>query len=35
MPEASPVLAELDPRNEDFHESPEVEEMQEELRQAG
>lgn len=35
MAEASPVLAELDPRNEDFHESPEVEEMQEELRQAG
>ena len=35
MPEASPVLAELDPRNEDFQESPEVEEMQEELRQAG
>ncbi|MCE0760450.1 MFS transporter [Marinobacter sp. G11] len=35
MPEASSVLAELDPRNEDFHESPEVEEMQEELRQAG
>jgi len=35
MPEASPVLSELDPRNEDFHESPEVEEMQEELRHAG
>tara|TARA_R100000322_G_scaffold170086_2_gene144141 strand:+ start:1222 stop:2496 length:1275 start_codon:yes stop_codon:yes gene_type:complete len=35
MPEASPVLSELDPRNTEFHESPEVEEMQEELRQAG
>jgi len=35
MPEASVVLAELDPRNTEFHESPEVEEMQEELRQAG
>lgn len=35
MPEASPVLSEMDPRNEEFQESPEVEEMQEELRQAG
>jgi MFS family permease len=35
MPEASPVLAEMDPRNTEFHESAEVEEMQEELRQAG
>lgn len=32
MPETSPVLTELDPRNEEFHESPEVEEMKEELR---
>jgi hypothetical protein len=29
------VLTEMDPRNTEFHESPEVEEMQEELRQAG
>ncbi len=29
MPETSPVLAELDPRNEAFHESPEVEQMHE------
>lgn len=37
MPETSPVLTELDPRNEEFHESPEVEQMKEneELRQAG
>ncbi|WP_372965792.1 MFS transporter [Marinobacter sp.] len=35
MPEASAVLSELDPRNEEFQESPEVEEMQEERRQAG
>lgn len=35
MPETSPVLTELDPRNVEFHESPEVEEMKEELRQAG
>ena len=35
MPETSPVLTEMDPRNTEFHESPEVEEMQEELRQAG
>ena len=34
MPEASPVLAEIDPRNSEFHESPEVEEMHEEQRQA-
>ncbi|QSP95656.1 MFS transporter [Marinobacter salinisoli] len=27
MPEASPVLAEMDPRNNEFHESHEVEEM--------
>ncbi|AZT82174.1 MFS transporter [Marinobacter sp. NP-4(2019)] len=37
MPETSVVLTEMDPRNEDFHESPEVVEMQEEeqLRQTG
>lgn len=35
MPEASPVLAEIDPRNEDFHASPEAVEMAEEsLKQA-
>ncbi|MBW0148205.1 MFS transporter [Marinobacter arenosus] len=35
MPETSPVLTELDPRNVEFHESPEVEEMiLEEQRQA-
>lgn len=35
MPETSPVLTELDPRNEAFHESPEVEQMHEqEQRQA-
>ncbi|MBR9870331.1 MAG: MFS transporter [Gammaproteobacteria bacterium] len=34
MPEASSVLSELDPRNEEFHESPEVEEMQAEMRQS-
>jgi hypothetical protein len=25
MPEASPVLVEIDPRNEEFHASPEAE----------
>lgn len=37
MPETSVVLTEIDPRNEDFHESPEVVEMQEDeqLRQTG
>ncbi|MEC7815611.1 MAG: MFS transporter [Pseudomonadota bacterium] len=35
MPETSPVLTEMDPRNTEFHESPEVEQLQEELRQAG
>jgi MFS family permease len=36
MPESSVVLTELDPRNEAFHESPEVVEMkEEELRQTG
>ncbi|MCK7550593.1 MULTISPECIES: MFS transporter [Marinobacter] len=36
MPESSAVLTEMDPRNESFHESPEVVEMhEEELRQAG
>ncbi|MDO6824728.1 MFS transporter [Marinobacter sp. 1_MG-2023] len=36
MPETSPVLAELDPRNTEFHESPEAEEMNEEsLRHTG
>jgi len=35
MPETSSVLTEMDPRNTEFHESPEVEEMKEELRQAG
>ena len=34
MPESSPVLAELDPRNEEFSESPEVEAMQDELRES-
>ncbi|MEX2475531.1 MFS transporter, partial [Marinobacter sp.] len=36
MPESSAVLTEMDPRNESFHESPEVVEMKDEqLRQAG
>lgn len=35
MPEASPVLAEIDPRNEDFHASPQAEEMEEQRLQAG
>lgn len=36
MPETSPVLTELDPRNTEFQESPEVEEMNEDpLRQTG
>ena len=36
MPETSAVLAELDPRNTEFQESPEVEEMNEDpLRQTG
>lgn len=35
MPETSPVLTEMDPRNTEFHESPEVEQLQEELRRAG
>ncbi|WP_100638928.1 MFS transporter [Marinobacter salexigens] len=36
MPETSPVLTELDPRNTEFHESPEVEEMNDEaLRETG
>ncbi|MGM0768214.1 MAG: MFS transporter [Pseudomonadota bacterium] len=36
MPESSAVLTELDPRNEAFHESPEVVEMkEEEMRHAG
>ncbi|HET8850182.1 MAG TPA: MFS transporter [Marinobacter sp.] len=35
MPETSPLFTELDPRNTEFHESPEVEQLQEELRQAG
>ena len=34
MPEASAVLSEIDPRNEEFCESPEAEAMQEEMRQA-
>ncbi|KAA1174234.1 MFS transporter [Marinobacter salinexigens] len=34
MPETSPVLTEMDPRNEEFSESPEVEEAYEEQRQA-
>jgi hypothetical protein len=34
MPEASPVFAELDPRNTEFHEFPEIEEMQERQHQA-
>jgi len=35
MPEASVVLTEMDPRNEDFHESPEVEAAREEQYQTG
>ncbi|MDF0751365.1 MFS transporter [Marinobacter sp. 71-i] len=36
MPETSPVLTEMDPRNEEFHESPEASEMHEEdLRKTG
>lgn len=35
MPETSPVLTEMDPRNTEFQESPEVGEIQEEQRQAG
>tara|TARA_R110000824_G_scaffold49344_5_gene138463 strand:+ start:8927 stop:10213 length:1287 start_codon:yes stop_codon:yes gene_type:complete len=36
MPETSSVLTEMDPRNTEFHESPEVEEMHEEsLRHTG
>lgn len=36
MPAVSPVLAEIDPRNEDFHASPEAMEMAEEsLQKAG
>lgn len=34
MAEATPVLAEIDPRNEEFHASPEAEAMEEEARQA-
>lgn len=34
MPETSPVLAEIDPRNEEFHASPEAEAMEEEQREA-
>eukprot|EP00163_Fabomonas_tropica_P017729 TRINITY_DN3146_c0_g5_i1.p1 TRINITY_DN3146_c0_g5~~TRINITY_DN3146_c0_g5_i1.p1 ORF type:complete len:428 (+),score=60.12 TRINITY_DN3146_c0_g5_i1:265-1548(+) len=34
MPETSPVLTEMDPRNEEFSESPEVEQAYEEQRQA-
>lgn len=34
MPEASTVLAEIDPRNEEFHASPEAEAMEEEHREA-
>ena len=33
MPETSPVLTEMDPRNEAFHESPEVEAEREQQRQ--
>lgn len=32
MPQSSPTLAELDPRNEDFHVSPEVQAMEEEIQ---
>ena len=36
MPESSPVLTEIDPRNEEFHESPEATEIREEaLQKAG
>ncbi|MDX1817172.1 MAG: MFS transporter [Marinobacter sp.] len=34
MPESSPVLTELDPRNEDFHQSPEAHTMAQEAEQA-
>jgi hypothetical protein len=35
MPEASPVLTEIDPRNEEFHQIHEVERPEEDIRQAG
>jgi MFS family permease len=35
MPEASPVLTEIDPRNEEFHQIHEVERPEEDMRQAG
>lgn len=35
MPGTSSVLTEIDPRNTEFHQSPEVDKMQEELRQNG
>ncbi|MFO8141906.1 MAG: MFS transporter [Marinobacter sp.] len=35
MPGTSSVLTEIDPRNTEFHQSPEVDKMQEELRQDG
>lgn len=34
MPESSPVLTEIDPRNNEFHASPEAEASEQELRQA-
>ena len=33
LPEGSPVLAEIDPRNEDFQPSPEAEEMEQEIEE--
>ncbi|KXS53765.1 MAG: MFS transporter [Marinobacter sp. T13-3] len=35
MPEASPVLTEIDPRNEEFHQIHEVERPEEDMRQVG
>lgn len=35
MPGTSSVLTEIDPRNTEFHQSPEVDKMQEEMRQDG
>jgi len=35
MPEASPVLTEIDPRNEEFHQIHEVERPEEDIRRAG
>ncbi|MEP2604959.1 MFS transporter, partial [Marinobacter sp.] len=35
MPETSPVLTEMDPRNEEFHESPAAQERHEDLHRTG